>query len=215
MTQTLFEFASVTIAQQARCQDHVAVFEFAQRVVIVVSDGAGGIGDGERASAYVVSEVRNRLLEAAEPATFERLLSQIDMTMPAGEATAVVLELTSDRIIGASVGDSQAWIVNDGTITNLTASQVRKPLLGSGEARVVGFDHGALTGTLIVATDGFCNYVPQAKIGPTIATAWFPVLATELSKLVRLPSGQLWDDVGIVVARRRSPGRTRVKRYEL
>ena len=56
-----------------------------------------------------------------------------------GESTVVVVDVRADSICGASVGDSQAWIVNGADITDLTARQHRKPLLGSGEAEPVGF----------------------------------------------------------------------------
>jgi serine/threonine protein phosphatase PrpC len=211
---SLFETATATAAYRECNQDRIAVFDSDERTILVVADGAGGIGGGEIAASYVVEQVRLRSREN-HLADWCALLSQIDHSMPAGEATGVIIEVTASGIRGASVGDSQAWIVRDGEIQNLTQQQRRKPLLGSGEAVPVAFEHAALDGLLIAATDGFCNYVDRRKLGPTIAQAWFPTLAAELLKLVRLPSGDLWDDVGIIVCRRRPMQRPRVKHYEI
>jgi len=51
-------------------------------------------------------------------------------------------------MMGASVGDNQAWIIDDGEIANLTRSQNRKPMLGSGNAQPVGFTSAPLKGNL-------------------------------------------------------------------
>lgn len=140
--------------------------------------------------------------------------------MVGSRSSAVVVDVQAEGICGASVGDCQAWLVNEGAITNLTANQRRKPLLGTGEAEPVGFSWGALAGVLIVASDGFCNYVKQSSLGPIVtpvefsATAEFTALPRTLLAQVRLKSGALWDDVGIVVCRRRRPQRTR-KRFGL
>jgi hypothetical protein len=43
--------------------------------------------------------------------------------------------------VGASVGDSSAWLISPaGEVTDLTAQQRRRPLLGSGEALPVQFE---------------------------------------------------------------------------
>jgi len=67
---------------------------------------------------------------------------------------------------------------------------------------------------LIVATDGFCNYVQRERLHRDILWLDFAVLARQLVEMVRLPSGELWDDVGIVACRPRRPARSR-KRYEI
>ncbi len=52
-----------------------------------------------------------------------------------------------------------------------------------------------------MATDGFCNYVRLDKLLREILWIDFVVLARKLVEMVRLPSGDLWDDVGIVACR--------------
>jgi PPM family protein phosphatase len=106
-------------------------------------------------------------------------LARWDATVGPGESTVVVVDITSDRVCGASVGDSRAWLFSD-EITDLTAGQVRKPLVGSGAARPVGFNVGPLTGMLLVATDGFANYVKLAVAQAAIVREDFYALPTPI-----------------------------------
>jgi hypothetical protein len=62
-----------------------------------------------------------------------------------------------------------------------------------------------LDGLLIVATDGFCNYVKRTQMIKVIPYEDFVTLPQRLVSLVRLRSGALNDDVGIVVCRRKRP----------
>jgi hypothetical protein len=110
---------------------------------------------------------------------------------------------------GASVGDSQAWIVVGEQIIELTLNQHRKPLLGSQCAAPVCFSNPPLSGTLIVATDGFFNYVKREKLTSALAQCDFFSIPRMCVEMVRLPSGDLWDDIGIVACRVRPQHRTR------
>ncbi len=203
----MFETALTTESYQAICQDRVAVYTQAERTVIVVADGAGGIGSGDKAAIAVIEEVHRAFLNTDSPEGWCSVLHQIDHRIGLGESTAVVVDLRIDRICGASVGDSQAWVVKDAYITSLTAHQQRKPLLGTGDAAPVGFAHGRLDGLLVVATDGFCNYVKREDMVKMLPYEDFAVLPKRLVDLIRLRSGALNDDVGIVVCRCKYPAR--------
>jgi serine/threonine protein phosphatase PrpC len=118
-----------------------------------------------------------------------------------GETTGVVAVIDEDGIIGASVGDSAAWIVDATRHVDLTRRQIRKPLIGSGAALPVPFGHGPLNGTLLVASDGLFKYGNAARI-QEIASANEPDAALErLIESVRLRSGQLQDDVAVAICR--------------
>jgi serine/threonine protein phosphatase PrpC len=112
------------------------------------------------------------------------------------------------------VGDSRAWLFEDGEVNDLTRGQLRKPLLGTGEARPVGFSHPPSQGLLLVCTDGFCNYVRRDNLLREVLWIDVAVLAHKLVEMVRLPSGDLWDDIGIVACRPRRLARNR-GRYEI
>jgi PPM family protein phosphatase len=204
----MFETASITESYQDRCEDRVAVFSEPARTVIVVADGAGGSGVGAQAAAIVVEEVRRALPSLDSPTQWCNLLRQVDHGIGSGESTAVVVDLRRDSVLGASVGDSQAWVVEGAQIKILTSGQRRKPLLGSGEAEPVGFESEKLGGLLIAATDGFCNYVKREEMVKVIPYEDLVVLPKRLVDMVRLHSGALNDDVGIVVCRAKRRARS-------
>jgi len=214
MSMTGFETTSVTVPSGRRCQDRVNVMEFDDGVVIVVADGAGGIGGGDLAAETVIREVTASASMTRDAEAWCGLLRQIDHRVGVGESTCVVVAVSQRGIVGASVGDSQAWLIADGKLENLTAGQIRKPLLGSGDAVPVGFTHDSRPSLLLVATDGFCNYVRREKLLKEILWIDFAVLVRKLVEMVRLPSGELWDDVGIVACRPRQ-NLGHLKRYDL
>ena len=54
-----------------------------------------------------------------------------------GQITAVLVAVTAEGVVGASVGDSEAWIVRVDDVVKLTDGQQREPLLGTGDAHTV------------------------------------------------------------------------------
>jgi hypothetical protein len=200
---SLFETTCVSVAGEGRCQDRLAVLDFPERLVIMVADGAGGSGGGDKAAETVVSEVSTAAFEPRGAESWCQILGQIDYRIGRGESTCVVAELSTRGIQGASVGDSSAWLVHDGELLDLTRDQIRKPLLGSSGAQPVGFSSVFSRGLLILSTDGFSKYVKRELFLKQVNWLDFGVLARKLVEMVRLPSGQLWDDVSIVACRRR------------
>jgi hypothetical protein len=83
--------------------------------------------------------------------------------------------------------------------------------LPSGSTSGLGFSRPPSRGLLLVCTDGFCNYVRREALLREILWIDFAVLARKLVEMVRLPSGEMWDDVGIVVCRPRRPVRSRTR----
>ena len=137
------------VAAGQRGQDRAEVVETDRGVVVVVADGAGGSGRGQEAADYVVMWARalvSRGGDLGAAATWRDLLAGIDAQLEAsgagGQTTAVVAGVTDSVIVGASVGDSAAWLIGPDGHTNLTAEQVRKPLLGTGRAKPVAFTAG-------------------------------------------------------------------------
>lgn len=195
------ETNTTTAPYRKRCEDRVAVIQLPERTVIVVADGAGGVGYGEMAAQAVVDEVQREHTRIHSADQWVELLHQIDCRISLGESTAVVVDARPYGIAGASVGDSEAWIVRGESIVKLTLNQKRKPLLGSGSATAIPFMHAPLDGLLLVATDGFCNYIHQYQFRRMMAEADFWSIPRQCVEMVRLASGELWDDVAIVAAR--------------
>ena len=211
---TRYETAHLSVAYRNRNEDRCAVIQDEGRTLIVVADGAGGSGCGEQAAERVIAEVQANYHAVATAADWERQLTQIDCRIGAGEAAAVVVDIRPSGICGVSVGDSVAWLWQEGELHDLTKNQIRKPLLGSGEARPRGFEHTALEGLLLVATDGLSNYLKRDVLTRTISQSDFYEIPRRLIELVRLPSGEYWDDTTVVVCRVKPQRRAR-QRYEI
>ncbi len=116
-------------------------------------------------------------------------LRQIDCRIGDGEETAVVLDVRTIGIAGASVGDSRAVIVKGGTMCELTANQKRKPLIGTGMAEPIGFVYPPLDGLLLVGHDGFLQLCETNAITTSIAKSTFKRFHANVSIWLRLPSG--------------------------
>jgi PPM family protein phosphatase len=204
-----FETASATQGYRERCEDRIAVFTHRDRTVVVVADGAGGSGSGDNAAQTVVREVESEYLNIHSAAEWASLLRQIDCRISNGESTAVVVDIRTIGIAGASVGDSRAIKVEDGAMSELTVNQKRKPLLGSGIAEPIGFVSPPLVGMLLVGTDGFFNYTKPNAILSSMTQTDFQTLPRRCIELVQLPSGTYWDDVSVVAIRNRPRSSTR------
>jgi serine/threonine protein phosphatase PrpC len=127
------------------------------------------------------------------------LLGRLDRELEGvGETTAVVAVATRDQVFGASVGDSEAWMVGSGVVV-LTQGQQRKPLLGSEAAVPVGFGPTVRKGRLVIGTDGLFKYVSSERIRELASSGNPHGMAEALVDAARLPSRALQDDVAVVV----------------
>ncbi|NVB83833.1 MAG: SpoIIE family protein phosphatase [Kofleriaceae bacterium] len=197
-----FVFAHASEGAPGSGQDRAGATAGDDNVLVVLSDGAGGTGDGEMAAELVVEAVLYG--DPSDSGWVDELAMFDDELAERGaQATSVIVEVSADRIRGASVGDSGAWLVRGAEIDDLTADQRRKPLLGAG-AEVVAFERGPLAGgTLIVASDGLFRYAKAADIARAATGPDLDAAARAMIELVRLPTGELQDDVSIVLVRER------------
>jgi serine/threonine protein phosphatase PrpC len=174
------------------------------RTLFVVADGAGGVAGGA-AAAEAVCEAAYAYQDWRMPSDWAGWLARIDREMSrsrVGLAAAVVIEIWDDgRIVGASVGDCEAWMFGgDGASRSLTSGQARKPLLGDGTARPVGFEARLGRGTLMMATDRLWKYMKPARIAKAASIRPLDVACAALVDGARLRNGTLQDDVAIVLA---------------
>src|SRR5262245_30661236 len=117
--------------------------------VCAVADGQGGRAGGAAAarlacSACTQAAVAHSPAELLRPETWMRILRSGDEAVAddseAGFTTLVAFALTSDRIYGASCGDSAAVrVCGDGEREMLTGRQYKGPPIGSGAAIPVSF----------------------------------------------------------------------------
>ncbi len=184
-------------ARRGRGEDRIAIVECPDRKLIAVADVAGGVAGGAAAAEAICRAL------AGDARDWAAWLAQRDTTLAAsstGLAAAVVLSISVDGVIhGASVGDCEAWVFAEDEMVNLTARQVRKPLLGDGGALPARFTARVTGGTIVVASDGLWKYMGHKRIGEAAALRPLESALDALVAGVRLRSGALQDDVGIVV----------------
>ncbi len=186
-------------------EDRAEVYERGDNLVVVVADGAGGIGGGVRAADTVLDAVRSAVddpgLDLHDANVWKARLEEADAALASrasGEATATIVVVGPSGLTGVSVGDSEAWIIARASMDDLTRSQERQRL-GTGRAAPLRFKRPRVDGALLVATDGLFKYASAARIAATVRDGDVSRAGERLAALVQLPSGGYPDDLGIVV----------------
>jgi PPM family protein phosphatase len=186
-------------------QDRVEVLRLEDATILLVADGSGGISGGAQAAERALHEisVAARCSNLSEQASWLAILAGADgaLCRDPGQSAILAMAIVRGRIFGASVGDCEAWLITKESVVELTASQVRKPLLGSGEAVPVAFEAVLGDATLLLATDGLLNYAGRNRIVAVALGSDLQMAAYALADLPRLRSGALPDDVAVVLCR--------------
>lgn len=193
------EHTSIVVAASGAGQDRVAIYPAGGGVVIVLADGAGGTGNGARAAQAIVDAIAQVPWDAGWVDVLEAI--DVEPGLHGGEATAVVVHMTETDLRGASAGDSGAWWITADAVVDLTAAQIRKPLVGAGAMPVAIHLASLGAGTLLVASDGLLRYASEHAIAQTARGEDLARATQDLVELVRLPTGGLQDDVSIVLCR--------------
>jgi hypothetical protein len=198
----MFEMMAHIQPAGANCRDRAAWVRKGNRLVIAVADGADSNPDSGFAAEFAIRNALKYVGNETAPlpaAQWQRIVSEIDEPLslePSGETTLVVADFGKGRCTGASVGDSVAWLINAGGLTDLTAQSKRKPLLGSTQAVATGFE-GEAEGILLVASDGLSKYAARERV----VAAASEMNPRALIEFARLPDGSLFDDACVVMAR--------------
>ncbi len=207
-----FEVASRVEGRGDNCQDRVAVIPLGGRLVVIVADGAGGTSGGAEAAQAVVDHLRLAVDAGRELNVrgLRQLLLEISLELEnRGQTTAVVLVIDRHQVVGASIGDSGAWLVEPGAWKDLTHGQPRKPLLGGGFAEPFTFASPSVDATLLLATDGVLKYADGEGVRAVLRNEGLSAAqcCQSLIDAARLPNGRLQDDAGVVVVRIRPEAR--------
>jgi serine/threonine protein phosphatase PrpC len=180
-------------------QDRAEVFSWEDRHVLVLADGAGGSSGGKAAADAIMAGARACRLESVQDCV--RFLENLDQQLEGvGQATGVLTLVSKGQVCGASVGDSEAWLVAGSAVTDLTRDQKRKPLLGSGHAVPVGFGPLPCVGRLLLGSDGLFKYVQPERIRDLVSRTSVAETPGALVDAARLPSGALQDDIAVIIA---------------
>jgi PPM family protein phosphatase len=171
--------------------------------MLSVADCAGGMGGGAAAAAMACSIAAQRLRTGGTGTAEDwvRCLYEADQAVvrTGGQCTAVVVEISESRVVGASVGDSSAWLLNGKAIIDLTENQHRKPLLGSDEAMPMSIGPIELSGRLLIATDGLFKHATESAIAQRASALSVNDAVDKLIAGVRLLGGALHDDVAVIL----------------
>jgi len=208
MQSSRFQTDLATAAANSKNQDRATFLEYPQGLLLIIADGAGGMGGGAEAAELVIQIVKEQIgpnIQFTNPLIWNNILQETDSRLLAhpiaGETTAVIVAISNRIIYGASVGDSGAFLIQGQTDFELTAQQQRKPLLGSGIAMPSPYGPIPFHGTLLLATDGLIKYAPMTKIHQMVLNNPIESVAQSLIESVRYPSGHLPDDVSVIVCK--------------
>lgn len=201
--------------------------------IYVVCDGMGGMASGEVASSRAVAAimqsyaataasgapVSTRLLHAINAANLDVWENGQTPENKGMGTTAVVAALDGDKLILGNVGDSRAYIYQDGQCVQLTVDHsyinelIRNGTLTIENARdadlkgmesvitrAVGvaasvqpdfFSVDLKPGTsVLLATDGLTRYILQEEIATTLATSPFESACASLIDIAKQRGGQ-------------------------
>ena len=137
--------------------DRLSVLRDTRGTLIALADGVGTNAGAQIAAARTMSELarcfRNGLLheQAEDWAMVLEGIDQIVLADPAaGETSALVMFVRDGVVVGASVGDSVAYLVSPEGESHVLNQSRRSPLaIGTGIACPVGFGPIRLDGKLV------------------------------------------------------------------
>lgn len=137
--------------------DRLCVLRDAHRTLIALADGADSREAAQTAAARTVAELARCFRNGALPEDargWEMLLEGIDHAVladpDAGETSALVMLVRQGVVMGASVGDSVAYVDHFPEEAQLLSVGERKaPRIGTGFATPLGFGPVQLDGKLI------------------------------------------------------------------
>ncbi|MGA9103404.1 PP2C family protein-serine/threonine phosphatase [Aeromicrobium sp.] len=209
---------------------------YASSRLIAIADGMGGAAAGDLASAETMNIVRqlDRDLDDVDPLTAlgeavrtaNRHLGELVSADPAVEGMGTTLEAMlwdGQRFATAHIGDSRAYLLRDGTLTQLSTdhtfvqSLVDEGKLTPDEARghphrslllrvLLGrddnepdLDHleGQLGDRYLLCSDGLTDMVDDADIARALGAETIDMAATELVRLALEGGG--FDNVTVVI----------------
>ena len=198
-------FATAADSFRVRSEDRVVVLRAGEADVVCVADGSGGMSGAANAAEMFVSGVKRNVddgnVKLTDAAAWVSLLEALDAEIKrhpfAGETTGIALAVTATAVVGASVGDSRAWLFAD-SAQELTEEQVRTPRLGTGHAVPKSFAAPA-HGRLVVGTDGLFDHASIDDISAIVRTSQSYDAADALIGLLRARFRTLPDDVAVVI----------------
>lgn len=199
---TMFTVCSYLEQQSEQGDDRLYVAKVGGSIWFCIADGAGGTGSGDRASSYIIEAFAEltRISDFNSADDFESFLRAIDLGLASegfgGESTALLGKVENGIVVGASVGDSDAWLFNHEYEYLLTSLQYVKPLLGSGKSIPIGFGPIRIDLFLLIGSDGLFKYSKHQDIRSQVLNG---STAVEIAALAKKETGKLQDDISVIL----------------
>lgn len=154
-------------------QDRIGIVRLSDAVIVAVADGSGGVSGGAEAAERAIDQVTAfaRKNGRASGDSWAALIARIDAMELRGQCALVISEIDERMIIGASVGDCSA------------------------------FSHSLDHGTLLFASDGLVKYARRDDVARIALLDDLDHAAQSLVKLPELRSGDVPDDITVVLCR--------------
>ena len=166
------------------------------RLCLVVADGLGGHGGGEKASAAAAEVICQGWGGGADPEELERLIQEghrkvlsLQTRQCAMKTTVTALALEPGRAVMAHVGDSRIYYFRDGGLAFQTrdhsAAQIGV-MLGEITPDQIRFHEDRSRVLRALGSDGFWEYVLEQEMVDDLAAAaspeeWLDRMRTRLS----------------------------------
>lgn len=170
-------------------------------LLAILADGATGSGSGQLASRLFV-EMCVATVDSFDITTqaLVALFLQADASVAAlnqyCDTTGILFLVKDGNFVCASVGDSEARMLDGEQDISLTVGQLRKPRIGSG-CRPPAICRGTLTGPVILMSDGLM----MAASWDTVRTAVLHAPDPIDTLLQPLRDTRLHDDLSLIVIR--------------
>jgi PPM family protein phosphatase len=174
----MLEHAVVALGRRAEkeSEDRVLAIDRGDNgdvVFLAIADGAGGRAGGAAAADAFMDAVRaavDTMRDLFDVRAWADVLNRVDHQLAEiGETTAIVMAVSTYAIMGVSVGDSEAWLLDCNAtpdeIERLTERQ-SKARLGSSRSRPVPFHRRGLRKDeiVLIATDGLFKHASRNRI---------------------------------------------------
>lgn len=192
-----------TPKEKDRCDDRVALTRFPDRALLLLADGATGVGYGGLAADVFVKTLKVCGSAHGLESGFLRADREIRNAEIEGDTTGIALYWIADRLTCCSVGDSEAWAFPSSEAPfEITCSQVRKPRIGNGARPVTTNMDPTFQGVVICGSDGFWRWSDPGTIGHQISAMPPEQIPSILLANLVERLGTLDDDVSIAVMSR-------------
>jgi len=202
METPVIKIASRIEQRDSAGQDRLEINHHGNSTTVVIADGAGGTSGGEEAANYIVSTLSEKSYPQVGVVLMDVILgidSHLINSERMGESTVVLISFEGHQFTGVVAGDSEVYFYSLGKLTNLAEHKQPKPLLGSTGCIPAVFQGELGSGRLLACSDGLWKYINRENIISNLALPDVEESADALLNAIRLPSGQVQDDVSFVL----------------